>query len=144
MLIFSLSPEPRTKCYSAQINPNNRSVFFQQVDSLLSNATDHLLPFYINEAGGDFVNGTQCMVAGSNGWGENHAALSTGTNVRGYSGVLKTIRDGFIRTCGLPGIPHSQLGISRDKIFPFISQLLMHGRLGICIKRYVSPRGSLA
>ncbi|THU89209.1 putative phospholipase C [Dendrothele bispora CBS 962.96] len=65
---------------NVQINADGRSVFFQQVNSLLSNATDHLLPFYLNDAGGDFVNGTQCMVAGSNGWGENHAALASGQN----------------------------------------------------------------
>ncbi|KAK7449302.1 hypothetical protein VKT23_013445 [Stygiomarasmius scandens] len=65
---------------NVQINPDGRSTFFQLVDSRLSNATDHLLPFYLNEAGGEFVNGTQCMVAGSNSWGANQAALASGQN----------------------------------------------------------------
>ncbi|THU84746.1 extracellular phospholipase C [Dendrothele bispora CBS 962.96] len=65
---------------NVQINPDGRSTFFQLVDSHLSNATDHLLPFYLNEVGGDFVNGTQCMVAGSNSWGANQAALASGLN----------------------------------------------------------------
>ncbi|KAF5352278.1 hypothetical protein D9758_011976 [Tetrapyrgos nigripes] len=65
---------------NVQINPDGRSTFFQTVNSHLSNVTDHLLPFYLNDAGGEFVNGTQCMVAGSNSWGANQAALASGQN----------------------------------------------------------------
>lgn len=46
----------------------------------MSNATDTLLPFYLNYLGGDFVNSTQCMQAGSNVWTPNHAALNYGLN----------------------------------------------------------------
>ncbi|KAF9036000.1 phosphoesterase family-domain-containing protein, partial [Rhodocollybia butyracea] len=69
---------------NVQINCDGRSVFFQQVNSLLSNDTDFLLPWYISAAGGEFINGTQCMDAGSNGWGENHAALAFGSNATCY------------------------------------------------------------
>ncbi|KAF9061722.1 phosphoesterase family-domain-containing protein [Rhodocollybia butyracea] len=65
---------------NVQINSDGRSVFFQQVNSILSNKTDFLLPWYISAAGGEFINGTQCMDGGSNGWGENHAALAFGNN----------------------------------------------------------------
>ncbi|EJU00487.1 phosphoesterase-domain-containing protein [Dacryopinax primogenitus] len=65
---------------NAQINANGRSVFYQQVNASLSNATDYLLPWYINAQGGEFLNGTQCMDAGSNGFGSNHAAFGNGSN----------------------------------------------------------------
>lgn len=41
----------------------NKSVFYQQVNSQLSNATDHLLPWYLNYLGGTWDQATQCMVA---------------------------------------------------------------------------------
>ncbi|KAJ3758750.1 phospholipase C [Lentinula raphanica] len=65
---------------NVQIDPDGRSVFFQQVNSFLSNDTDFLLPWYLAAEGGDFINGTQCMTAGSNGWAENHAAWASGQN----------------------------------------------------------------
>ncbi|KIK54173.1 hypothetical protein GYMLUDRAFT_264781 [Collybiopsis luxurians FD-317 M1] len=65
---------------NVQVNSDGRSVFFQKVNSFLSNDTDFLLPWYIPAEGGEFINGTQCMTAGSNGWGENHAALASGQN----------------------------------------------------------------
>ncbi|KIK54163.1 hypothetical protein GYMLUDRAFT_917793 [Collybiopsis luxurians FD-317 M1] len=65
---------------NVQIDPDGRSVFFQQVNSFLSNDTDFLLPWYIAAEGGEFINGTQCMAGGSNSWGENHAALASGQN----------------------------------------------------------------
>lgn len=77
----------------------NSSYCFRLVDSALSNATDFLLPFYVNAAGGNVTEATQCMVAGSNGestssFGQtvsksnlytigfqaNHAALAQGDN----------------------------------------------------------------
>ncbi|KZT51715.1 putative phospholipase C [Calocera cornea HHB12733] len=65
---------------NVQINADGRSAFYNQVNASLSNATDYLLPWYINAQGGDFLNGTQCMDAGSNGFGSNHAALGNGSN----------------------------------------------------------------
>ena len=38
-----------------------KPVWYQVVNSTLSNATDYLLPFYLNEAGGKWVEATQCM-----------------------------------------------------------------------------------
>lgn len=55
-------------------------VWYQKVDSTLSNKTTALLPFYLNEAGGNFTKATQCMTAGSNGWTANHIALNNGSN----------------------------------------------------------------
>ncbi|KAJ3824170.1 non-hemolytic phospholipase C precursor [Lentinula raphanica] len=69
---------------NVQIDPDGRSVFFQQVNSFLSNDTDFLLPWYLAAEGGDFINGTQCMTAGSNGWAENHAALASGQNASSF------------------------------------------------------------
>ncbi|KAH7874242.1 phosphoesterase family-domain-containing protein [Lentinula edodes] len=65
---------------NVQVNPDGHSVFFQKVNSFLSNDTDFLLPFYVAAEGGEFINGTQCMVAGTNNWAENHAALASGQN----------------------------------------------------------------
>ncbi|KAJ3984886.1 phosphoesterase family-domain-containing protein [Lentinula detonsa] len=65
---------------NVQVNSDGRSVFFQKVNSFLSNDTDFLLPWYVAAEGGEFINGTQCMTAGSNGWAENHAALASGQN----------------------------------------------------------------
>lgn len=67
---------------SVQIDPDGRSVFYQQVNAFLSNDTDFLLPWYIAAEGGEFINGTQCMNGGTNQWGANHAALASGQNVR--------------------------------------------------------------
>ncbi|KAJ3755225.1 non-hemolytic phospholipase C precursor [Lentinula raphanica] len=69
---------------NVQIDPDGRSVFFQKVNPFLSNATDFLLPWYLAAEGGDFINGTQCMTAGSNGWAENHAALASGQNASNF------------------------------------------------------------
>jgi phospholipase C len=43
-------------------------------------ATDTLLPWYPNYLGEHWVNATQCMVAGDNGWNDNHAALNHNLN----------------------------------------------------------------
>lgn len=50
---------------NAQVN-DGKSVFYQVVNSSLSTKTDYLLPFYLNEKGGKWVEATQCMEAGSN------------------------------------------------------------------------------
>ncbi|KIJ53593.1 hypothetical protein M422DRAFT_241830 [Sphaerobolus stellatus SS14] len=51
-----------------------------KVDGTLSNATTQLLPFYINVAGGNISQASQCMVVGSNGWTANYNALNGGDN----------------------------------------------------------------
>lgn len=55
-------------------------VWYQEVNASFSNATDTLLPWHLNYLGGTWLNATQCMVAGSNGWEENHEALNGGLN----------------------------------------------------------------
>jgi hypothetical protein len=52
----------------------------RDVNSTLTNATDSLLPFYLNYLGGKWDEATQCMVAGDNGWNDNHAALNGDLN----------------------------------------------------------------
>lgn len=64
---------------NVQVN-GNRSVWYQEVNSTFSNATDYLLPWYINYQGGQWLEATQCMVAGDNGWQDNHAALNGDLN----------------------------------------------------------------
>lgn len=71
---------------NVHISPNTgKDVFHQPVNaSQLSGAqkppanVTELLPWYLNAAGGDWVQATQCMVAGSNGWQQNHAAWNKG------------------------------------------------------------------
>ena len=64
---------------NVQVN-DDRTVWYQDVNSNLTNATDYLLPWYLNYEGGHFLNATQCMDAGSNGWNQNQAALNGGLN----------------------------------------------------------------
>lgn len=64
---------------NVQVN-GDKSVFYQDVDGTLSNDTDHLLPWYLNYLGGSWLDATQCMSAGSNGWDANHAALNGDLN----------------------------------------------------------------
>ncbi|GAB7351733.1 hypothetical protein MBLNU459_g2318t1 [Dothideomycetes sp. NU459] len=65
---------------NVQVNAGNRSVFYQNVNSTMSNTTDYLLPWYLNYLGGNWSEATQCLVAGSNGWSANHAALNADQN----------------------------------------------------------------
>ncbi|KAF8479385.1 non-hemolytic phospholipase C precursor [Gautieria morchelliformis] len=65
---------------NVHIAQNGNPVWFQKVDGSLSNKTTALLPFYINAAGGNLSEATQCMVAGSNGWTANHNAFANGDN----------------------------------------------------------------
>ncbi|RMD42635.1 hypothetical protein DV735_g2485, partial [Chaetothyriales sp. CBS 134920] len=65
---------------NAQINADGKSVYYQQVDGTLSNDTDYLLPWHLNYLGGDWVEATQCMVAGSNSYEENQLAYNFGAN----------------------------------------------------------------
>ncbi len=50
-------------------------VWQQPVDS-----STYLNPWYLNYLEGDWLNATQCMAAGSNGWQENQLALNHGLN----------------------------------------------------------------
>ncbi|KAJ9634742.1 hypothetical protein H2204_006191 [Knufia peltigerae] len=65
---------------NVQVNPNGKSVWYQHVNSSLTNDTDYLLPWYLNYLGGHWLNATQCMDAGSNGYEENHLAYNFGLN----------------------------------------------------------------
>ncbi|OCK82157.1 putative non-hemolytic phospholipase C precursor [Lepidopterella palustris CBS 459.81] len=65
---------------NVQVNPGNRPVWYQDVNPTLSNATDYLLPWYVNYLGGNWSEATQCMIAGDNGWNDNHAALNGDLN----------------------------------------------------------------
>src|SRR6266480_4264896 len=59
---------------------NGKPVWYQDVDSTLTNTTSHLLPWYLNYLGGSWDAATQCMIAGDNGWNDNHAALNNDLN----------------------------------------------------------------
>jgi len=43
-----------------------------------TNLADQLTPWYINYLGGEWLDATQCMGAGDNGWEAMHAALNGG------------------------------------------------------------------
>ncbi|KAI9695152.1 MAG: hypothetical protein M1820_008858 [Bogoriella megaspora] len=65
---------------NVQVNVGStRSIFYQDVNVTLSNATDFLLPWYLNYAG-NWSDPIQCMTAGSNGWQANHGALNGDLN----------------------------------------------------------------
>ncbi|KAI9717574.1 MAG: hypothetical protein M1828_007135 [Chrysothrix sp. TS-e1954] len=64
---------------NVQVNAK-QSVFYQTVDKSLSTATTALLPWYLNYLNGTWPSATQCMVAGDNGWTDNHAALNDDSN----------------------------------------------------------------
>ena len=53
---------------NVQINSGNLPVWYQLVNSSITNATNYLLPWYLNYLGGNWSAATQCMVAGDNGW----------------------------------------------------------------------------
>ncbi|MCO5566262.1 hypothetical protein L7F22_019938 [Adiantum nelumboides] len=59
-----------------------KSVFHQPITGSVTPAppagVSELLPWHINAAGGDSEDRYQCMVAGSNGWQENHAFWNHG------------------------------------------------------------------
>ena len=64
---------------NVQMN-GNKPVWNQAVDSSLTTSASYLNPWYLNYLGGSWPDATQCMVAGSNGYTENHAAYNLGTN----------------------------------------------------------------
>ncbi|KAF3912765.1 hypothetical protein ABW20_dc0105965 [Dactylellina cionopaga] len=66
---------------NVQVNPNGRSVFYQDVIKTKSTPAEYLLPWHLNYLGGVWSQGaTQCMAAGDNGWTSNHAALNGDQN----------------------------------------------------------------
>lgn len=65
---------------NVQVNADGKTVWEQEVNSALTTNASYLLPWYVNYEGGDYLNATQCMVAGDNGWQDNHAALNGGLN----------------------------------------------------------------
>ncbi|KZO90258.1 phosphoesterase-domain-containing protein [Calocera viscosa TUFC12733] len=65
---------------NAALAASGKTVFHQLVNGTLSNATDSLLPWYLNYLGGNYSEATQCISAGTNGWGANHRALNFGKN----------------------------------------------------------------
>lgn len=60
-----------------------KSIFHQPVDQTIEDDTppkdiSELMPWHLNWQGGDWSQRTQCMVAGTNDWRENHAAWNKG------------------------------------------------------------------
>lgn len=65
----------------ANIQTNNGvPVWKQLTTAVLTNETAYVTPWYLNYLGGNWSEATQCMIAGSNGWHQNHAAWNHGTN----------------------------------------------------------------
>lgn len=65
---------------NVQVNSDGKPVWQQDVTPALTTNASYLLPWYLNYEGGSFLDATQCMVAGDNGWKDNHAALNGGLN----------------------------------------------------------------
>ncbi|KAK0386804.1 hypothetical protein NLU13_6640 [Sarocladium strictum] len=55
-------------------------VWKQPVTPSQSTSPNYLSPWYLNYLGGSWVDATQCITAGSNGWTANHAAWNNGLN----------------------------------------------------------------
>ncbi|KAL7793641.1 putative phospholipase C [Trichoderma ceciliae] len=65
----------------ANLQKNNGvPVWRQLTNSQLTTEADYVTPWYINYLGGNWSEASQCMVSGSNGWYENHAAWNFGSN----------------------------------------------------------------
>ncbi|PFH57631.1 hypothetical protein XA68_14770 [Ophiocordyceps unilateralis] len=62
-----------------QIN-NGVPVWKQRTSPGLTNETHFVTPWYLNYLGGNWSEATQCIISGSNGWYENHAAWNNGFN----------------------------------------------------------------
>ena len=117
---------------------SGKPVWYQMVNGSLSNATDYLMPWYLNQAGGDFNEATQCMEAGDNGWDTNHDALNADKNnnwplgnTPWYGALLVTI------TCLSDALTRERVGLSvtsRAKSCRTTSPSLRAGLLETCIK----------
>ncbi|KAH8662378.1 phosphoesterase family-domain-containing protein [Xylariales sp. PMI_506] len=64
---------------NVQVN-GNTTVWQQKTDASLDTTAPYLNPWYLNYLGGDWLNATQCMVAGDMGYDANHAAYNFGLN----------------------------------------------------------------
>ncbi|KAH8669772.1 phosphoesterase family-domain-containing protein [Tricladium varicosporioides] len=64
---------------NVQVN-SGKPVWQQEINADLTINASYLLPWYINYEGGEALNSSQCMLAGSNSWEQNHAALNGGLN----------------------------------------------------------------
>jgi len=62
------------------VQQNSGTPVWYQDLNILADSPPYLLPWYLNYQGGIWLNATQCMTAGSNGWFENHAALNGDLN----------------------------------------------------------------
>ncbi|KAJ3071176.1 hypothetical protein HDU98_005693, partial [Podochytrium sp. JEL0797] len=62
------------------VQVNSGSPVWQQSVAGMNTGANYLLPWYLNYLGGAFNDATQCMSAGSNGWGANQLALNGGLN----------------------------------------------------------------
>ncbi|KAL1961731.1 hypothetical protein VTN77DRAFT_1093 [Rasamsonia byssochlamydoides] len=65
---------------NVQVNPDGLPVWYQQVDPDMSNKTTTLLPWHLGYLGSDWPEAVQCIVAGDNGYQDNHAAYNFGLN----------------------------------------------------------------
>lgn len=63
---------------NVQVNPDGKTTFQQLVTPSMTNNTDVLKPWYINYLGGDWLQATQCIGAGSNSWQATHTAYNGG------------------------------------------------------------------
>lgn len=59
--------------------------------STLTDATDYLLPYWLNYLGGDWPNRTQCLSPGSNLWLPTQAAFNGGLNDMWAVGVQSSL-----------------------------------------------------
>ncbi|POR35066.1 Non-hemolytic phospholipase C [Tolypocladium paradoxum] len=65
----------------ANLQMNNGIPVWDQLTTPdLTKDSKYVTPWYLNYLGGNWPEATQCMVAGSNGWFNNHAAWNHGTN----------------------------------------------------------------
>ncbi|TVY15315.1 Non-hemolytic phospholipase C [Lachnellula arida] len=63
---------------NVQINPNGKSVWYQNVTGL-TNETEYLLPYWLNHAGGEEnFNKSMCLCAGANNWVPTNQAMNGG------------------------------------------------------------------
>ncbi|KKK15636.1 putative hemolytic phospholipase C precursor [Aspergillus ochraceoroseus] len=65
---------------NVQINPDGKSVWYQNATGL-TDAADYLLPYWLNYLGGEEnYNKSQCLCAGANNWIPTHQAMNGGLN----------------------------------------------------------------
>ncbi|PHH74029.1 hypothetical protein CDD80_3412 [Ophiocordyceps camponoti-rufipedis] len=86
----------------ANLQLNNGVTVWKQLTSpKLTNDSGFVSPWYLNYLAGDWPAATQCMLAGSNGWFENHAAWNQGANNR-WAVDNTPWSIGFYKRCDVP------------------------------------------